>query len=96
MWAKNSFMQKLAEQEGIAPNADDLSDYFIAWQKREVVGENMTYGDKLIEARGTDNAVDAASVREFLAIRIAAIAYRDRNISQPVPPKVLEEPSPQP
>ena len=51
----------------------------------------MTYGDALIQARGTNNAIDPGSVLQFLSIRLAATAYRERNIAIPIPLRYLTD-----
>ena len=80
---------RLAEQEGLSPNKDDLDEFFANWQQTVVPNTTTTYGTALAQAKGTNNAIDAGSVLTFLQTRLAASAFRERHIAIPVPPQVI-------
>lgn len=80
---------RMAEQEGLAPNASQMDDYFRNWQRRTLPGSQTTYGAALSHAASGRNAVEPSAVVDFLRVRVAADAFRSRNVTVPATSPVL-------
>ncbi|TVR07684.1 MAG: hypothetical protein EA401_14700 [Planctomycetota bacterium] len=74
---------RMAEREGLAPTAAQMDNYFRNWQRRTLPGSDTTYGAALAHAASGRNAVEPSAVVDFLRVRVAADAFRSRNITVP-------------